>query len=175
MNIGDWNRSGNAYEMLQFMKKSDEVAFSNKAEKLHFYLIACAKKHLKFRSNEEIKNGLKAAENHLRNLISDKEFRDQEWKIEGAAFSCDIGLNDEYPNPYSIDINITKDLKMVRIHKNVMGLQAKQYLMDLAYFIDKCMAYSRDSIGELPEEKFAKFLCPSLLRRKFNFPVIGSV
>jgi hypothetical protein len=36
------------------------------------------------------------------------------------------------------------------------------------------MAYSRDSIGELPKEEYAKFLCPRLLRRKFNFPVGSS-
>jgi hypothetical protein len=171
MNISEWQQSNNAYEMLEFMKEHDKVAFSRKAIKVHLYLIKCAKQYLKFRSNIITKNGLDSAEKHLKKLIKIKEFHQQEWLVEGQAFSVDIGLNESYPYPYAVDLNQHKDLKMIRISSGLFGKQAKQYLMDLAYFIDKCMAYSRDSAGELPSKEYAKFMSATLLRRKFNFPI----
>ncbi len=170
MDQAEWNKSNNPYEMLKFMRQSNEEEFLKKAAKLQVYFILCAQKHLKYRCNPATKTGLDNALKNLKGLTRKKDFHQQEWLIEGQAFSADIELNEEYPYPICIDQYKSKDLKIVRINQGLKGKNAEQYLMDLAYFIDKCMAYARDSAGKLPSKEHKKFLCSNLLRRKFNYP-----
>jgi len=171
MNIDEWQNSGNAFKMLSYLNKIDKTKYTQNAKIIHLYFIRCSMKLLRFRSNNVTKEGLEASIKFLKNRMSKKDFHQHEWLIEGEAFSTDLGASEYYCSfRHSFDKCSTNDLKMIRINKSLSHHNAKQYLMDLAYFIDSSMAYSRDSSGDLPNDKYAKFLCPYLLRRMFNYP-----
>jgi hypothetical protein len=126
MKNGEWQKSNNPYKMLKFMKEKDELNFSLKTVKIHLYLLLCCKKNLRFRSNAATLRGIESAIKRLKKLIGEKDFHQQEWLIEGEAFSADIGMKKDYPNPHSIDPFYIKDLKRISINRGLYGREAKK-------------------------------------------------
>jgi len=154
---------------MDILKKLSEYNSKPQRQKqIKKYLIACCQKYTKYRSSGNLVKGIKSAKQYINGDISWEKFHDIEYVLEGEAFAIDFYTTDRYLGKYDIDKNMLLDLKKVRIGEQLNQTHAKNYLIDLAYFIDGAFNFCYFPDDNLPDNKYKKFLCPVLFKRYFS-------
>ena len=160
MNKEQWSQSNDAIEMLVALKEQSEDVFLKRVRSLQRFYIKCCRKKLFLLSQEEFKNGLDIAEAYISNRATRKDVSEQNWKTEGEVFGIEYGTD---------PIDTANCLKKVRIHTGLSQNKAKEYAVNLGYFIDWTMLYATDFNGEIPAQ-YSRFLLPELLKNEISNP-----
>lgn len=69
---------------------------------------------------------------------------------------------------FRVDANIRRDLLQVVIAKGLGNIEAREYLVEMAYFIDEVFSYLNYSSSWFFNHTAEKFLCPRLFKRYFH-------
>lgn len=160
MNNEQWNSSNDAVEMLVALKEHSENEFLGRVNSLQRFYIKCCRKKLFLLSSPEFKNGLDVAEAYIRGRASRKDVSDQNWKTEGEVFGI------EY-NTYPMEIR--SSMIKVRLFTRLRHKEAREYAVNLGYFIDWSMLYATDFNGEIPKHH-SQFLLPDILKNEIRNP-----
>ena len=160
MNNEQWVKSNDAIEMLVALKDQSEDNFLKSVKSLQRFYIKCCRKKLFLLSQEEFKNGLDIAEAYISNRATRKDVSKQNWKTEGEIFGIEYGTD---------PISTARCLKKVRIHTGLSHNEARDYAVNLGYFIDWSMLYATDFNGKIPTQ-YSRFLLPGVLKNEIRNP-----
>lgn len=159
MTKDEWARSQSASEMLAKLHEAQPGYLRSQIPNLHRFLIACCWKHRNLIPQTGLRNGLTGAEKWLAGEIDNDELNRLNWHAEAEAFILDYAETPE---------DLAGIQALIDIIEEVRGLpfeQARNRLLDAAYFAEGAMIYSL--IKPLPwwERMFtSELLCPHLLR-----------
>jgi len=171
----EWALSTSAPAMLEGLYLQDPDNFKTLVPTLHRYFLACCWKIKHLIPQKGLRNGLVGAENWIDGLITYEEFHDLEWHAEAEAFAFEYrsDLEDEEYQEYLAGPDhqetVNEIKALIASIKELDGMpyeQARQLLMDAAYFTDSAMVYP--TITPAPFDQLlctSKFLCPDLLRQ----------
>ncbi len=145
--------------------RQDHLRFlKSQVPQLHRFLISCCWKHDNLIPQENLRNGLRAAEMWLSGKIDAAELDRLNYYAEAEAFAIDYAETNE---------------QVARIEKLLLSIdelselpfeEARSKLLKAVYFAEGAMIYSRFSNLPWIESLFtSEFLCADLLR-KFVLP-----
>jgi hypothetical protein len=132
------------------------------------YLLACCEKLKRFRSGDRLTDNLEIAKKFLTGVANKKQMHRAAWEIEGYAFGTEYYSYRPIRFYFRANKNVRSDLKKVQISKGLRNNEAREYLVEMAYFIDVVFCHVEYSSNWLFKEKDEKFLCPKLYKRYFQ-------
>ena len=161
--------------MLEGLYLQDPENFETLVPTLHQYFLGCCWKIKHLIPQKALRKGLQGAEDWIDGLITDEDFNDLEWSAEAAAFAFEYREDlegaeyQEYLTSSEHHETVTEIKALIASITELEGMpyeQARQLLMDAAYFTDSAMVYPTISPG--PFDKVlctSEFLCADLLRK----------
>jgi len=153
----------NLLKQLEVIKKD-----KNKEYLIKRYLLESCSNLSRFRSGESFNKNMKVAKSFLKGVATKKQMHQAEWEIEGNAFGTEYYSEVGIRVYFRVNENVRKDLIQVRISKGLNNKESREYLKEMAYFIDHVFCYIQYPSDWLFDESSEKFLCPRLFKRYFE-------
>ena len=153
----------NVLKELEVIKKD-----KNKEYFIKRYLLESCVKLSRFRSGESFSRNMKVARSFLKGVATKKQMHQAEWEIEGNAFSTEYYSEAGTSVYFRVNEDVRKDLIHVRISTGLKNKESKDYLKEMAYFINHAFCFIQYPGNWLFDEGAEKFLCPRLFKRYFG-------
>lgn len=153
----------NVLERLEIIKKD-----KNKECLVKRYLLENCLKLSRFRTGESFARNMKIANSFLKGVATKKQMHQAEWEIEGDAFGTDYYSEKGAKVYFRVNEDVRKDLIQIRISTGLKNKESKEYLKEMAYFIDQVFCHIQYSSNWLFDDSANKFLCPRLFKRYFG-------
>jgi hypothetical protein len=190
MTNDEWLKCKNASLMIKFLwtqepyssvaKKfevyptsEDWMDYLNVEMPLYKFFLSSCRNIWPLLTQEEIRKGIELAEGFIEGKVKWDSVSEYNWHVEGAAFCFE-----DPPDQERIDIWI-KDLEsnssdLINKFRNEgkEEICTQELLKQAAYFADHAMAYPSIQPKGLSNDEYNKFLCPNLLRKYVNYPVV---
>lgn len=113
----------------------------NKKQLVKRYLLESCTKLSRFRSGEIFDRNIQVAKSFLKGVATKKQMHQAEWEIEGNAFGTDYYSEAGIRVYFRVNENVRKDLIQVRISTGLKNKESKEYLKEMAYFIDQVFCH----------------------------------
>lgn len=152
----------NVLKQLAVIKKD-----KNKEGLIKRYLLESCIKLSRFRHGESFSRNIKVAKRFLKGVSTKKQMHQAVWEVEGEALGVGYYSEQGVSVYFKVNEDVRKDLIQVRISKGLNNKGAREYLKDMAYFIESVFYHIQHSENWLFDDSANKFLCPRLFNRYF--------